>query len=233
MRMIAAIAWAMIATVLIPPAFAQATDPPALCTSSATLWNAVGAGSDVAAMRVVRGQTPAACRQLVARIDARIAALTTPRPAQTSGPADPCVRARADLESLHGSTDEALIQQYLATTPAQCTLQIAQANAQLVVARRARLAITYEGLWRDAGGTCRNGVQATLSNSELRLTSVTHPAAVEHYFISEVQTDGTLLVNAVQVEDTGGISERAPTSIAVYVEGDVLHLGDQHFQRCS
>ena len=68
------------------PAFAQpAADPPALCASQGTLWNAIANSGDLVAMRTLRSQTPAACRQLLARMDARIAAGAIPtRPTTTA-----------------------------------------------------------------------------------------------------------------------------------------------------
>lgn len=62
-------------------------------------------------------RTPPACRQLRARISARIAAVRPPPPA------DPCVAAEARWTGgLRSSTDRAALQRFIADTPAQCAI---------------------------------------------------------------------------------------------------------------
>lgn len=114
---------------------AQQTDPPAICSSSATIWNAVSSGRDLAVMRSVRAQTPGACRQLLARIDERIAVLTTPvaaAPTRTPvTPSDACVQARTDWESVQNSNSLAEVRAYRSMVPATCALFRARADEKI------------------------------------------------------------------------------------------------------
>ena len=121
---------------------AQSSDPPALCTSSATIWGSVGAGTDVAAMRAVRAQTPGVCRVLLSRIDARITALTGPRPAAPA--ADPCIQARTDWSTVQNSTSVAEVQAYQSMTPAACTLWRTRADERIAALQAQAAALVQQ-----------------------------------------------------------------------------------------
>jgi hypothetical protein len=221
MRVIVAVVLGFAALAFAAPrGLAQAGDPPALCSSSSTLWNAVGSGHDLAAMRRVRTQTPAVCRQLLARIDARIAVLTAPRPT-ASAPADPCVQARADWETVQFSSDSATIGNYLRSIPAACRLQKEQASARLAgldaavrqTQLRQRLQQELAGNWFDSncdGANTRIPWTFSLTQAEMVMKLGVGNQTITYHFTDIADVEGALVVSVDSVDFGGG----ARTTIA-------------------
>ena len=226
MRLILAVALALVLGALgATRAAAQPGDPPAICTSSATIWNSVGAGTDVATMRAVRTQTPAACRVLLSRIDARIAALSAPRVSAPQAPADPCVRARADWTFLQTSSDLNALQTFVRTTSSQCSVQIAQAQgritmlqqqqaaaqAQQSAARRAQALQALAGNWSSnltrPGDSCTIQVRVDGSTVSVTMNFYRTGATIEkRYSIVDQRTDGIFVANHQSYRSTGASS---------------------------
>ena len=157
---------------IAPSASAQLGDPPAICTSSTTIWNSVSGGTDVAAMHAVRAQTPGACRVLLARIDARIAAVSRPAASAPAAPVNSCVQARSDWASVQNSTSLNELQTYRSSVPASCALWRVRADERMAALRQqqqeqaaaaaritAARAIGIEGAWTSLPSrNCSTGI---------------------------------------------------------------------------
>jgi formylglycine-generating enzyme required for sulfatase activity len=115
-------------------ASAQQNPDPPICNTNLREWGRLAGGSDAAAMRDLLARTPNACRELRGQINARIVALSAPRPrvdTPTSTPADPCTAARTQWQSIEttGTIDQ--VQAFLEETPALCSIERSAAQRRV------------------------------------------------------------------------------------------------------